>query len=320
VSIAHKIRNRASRTFEAVFKIPAKTRWCLTGTPLQNCLDDYGALLAFIGVPPFVAKDAFDKWIVRPVRSKDSDSLPTLRRLVAATCLRRTKATHASALGLSRKTEQVELVEMSSNDRQLYEFFKRRSYLVADLKNTANGLKSSSVRMTATKNANTLVLIGILRLICNHGEALLSESALKAWKNQDTSLVGWEMLKSGVRMCDSCAVEIEDFNTSESIVEEFACGHVVCECCASKIHSSDNSSSCPKCRKSPSKAPSPALSKVESESSSRERYPPSAKVKALLRNLAKARSAARLWPGTNSQKRLLFFHVSHSNLSDSRVA
>jgi SWI/SNF-related matrix-associated actin-dependent regulator of chromatin subfamily A3 len=315
VFVAHKIRNRASKTFEAVFKIPAKTRWCLTGTPIQNCLDDYGALLAFVGVSPFMAKDAFDKWIARPVRSKDLDSLPTLRRLVAATCLRRTKATHASALGLSRKTEQVELVEMSSNDRQLYEFFKRRSYLVADLKNTANGLKRGSVR-----SANTLVLIGILRLICNHGQALLSESALKAWKSQDASLVSWEMLKSGVRRCDSCDLQIEEFNISESMVEVFACEHVVCESCASKIHSSDNSSSCPKCRKPPSKAPSPALSKVEPESSSKERYPPSAKVNALLRNLAKTHSAARFGPGTKSQKRLVLFHVSHSNLSDSRVA
>ena len=67
-----------------------------------------------------------------------------------------------------------------------------------------------------------LVFIGLLRLVCNHGEALLSDSALKAWKNRDASWISWAMLESGVRSCGSCGSEIEDLDTSESTVGEFA--------------------------------------------------------------------------------------------------
>jgi SNF2 family DNA or RNA helicase len=259
--------------------------------------------LAFIGVPPFVTKGAFDKLIAKPVRSKDPNSLPVLKKLVAATCLRRTKANHASTLGLTKKTELLELVEMSPSDRQIYEFFKRRSYLIAGFGNTANGLKRGSMRSTVRKSADMLVLIGLLRLICNHGEALLSESALKAWKNRDTSSISWEMLETGVRRCDSCGCEIEDLDTSESTAGEFPCGHVFCDGCVSKIQSSSSSSFCLKCRKPSSKAPSPSPSQAEPEFYSKKRYAPSAKVKALLRNLDQAHSAARSEPETPPRKR-----------------
>jgi SWI/SNF-related matrix-associated actin-dependent regulator of chromatin subfamily A3 len=92
---------------------------------------------------------------------------------------------------LAGKAELLELVEMNPNDTQLYEFFKRRSYLIAGFGNTVSGLNAGSEKVTAPKGSNMLVLIGLLRLICNHGEALLSDSALKAWKNRDASLISW---------------------------------------------------------------------------------------------------------------------------------
>jgi SNF2 family DNA or RNA helicase len=259
--------------------------------------------LAFVGIPPFVTKDAFDKWIAKPVRSKSTHSLPTLRKLVAATCLRRTKANHASTLGLTRKTELLELVEMSPNERQLYEFFKRRSYLIAGFGSKANGLKGGSTGMTAPKTINMLVLIGLLRLVCDHGEALLSDSALKAWKKRDVSSISWEMLESGVRRCDFCGCEIEDMDTIESTVGERACRHITCDGCASKLQSSSNPSCCLKCSEPASKVSSPSSSQTGFESGSRERYPPSTKVKALLRSLANAHSAVRPQSGTPPQKR-----------------
>jgi len=152
--------------------------------------------------------------------------------------------------------------------------------------------------MTDSKRATILVLIGLLRLICSHGEALLSDSALKAWKNRDDVSISWEMLESGIGRCDSCGSEIENQDTSESTAGEFACEHVFCGSCASKTQSLANSSSCPKCRSPPLKIPSPSSSQATTESASKKRHPPSAKVEALLRNLAKDHSAAKSEPGT----------------------
>ncbi|RTE81243.1 hypothetical protein BHE90_004238 [Fusarium euwallaceae] len=177
---------------EDVCKLQAEYRWCLTGTPIQNYLDDFGSLLSFIRVPPFEAKDQFDSHIAEPVKQRKSQGLEMLRKVVAATCLRRTKADHAKMLNLPPKIEHVERIEMSRNDRQLYEFFKRFSYLTA-------GLDKTSKKRAAT---NILVLISMLRLICDHGEAMLPDSALTAWKNRDKNALTWEMLESTTKRID----------------------------------------------------------------------------------------------------------------------
>jgi SWI/SNF-related matrix-associated actin-dependent regulator of chromatin subfamily A3 len=306
---AHRIRNRASKTFEAVCKVSAKNHWCITGTPIQNSLDDYGALLAFVGVPPFATKDAFNKWIVRPFNSKNPDGVRTLRDLIAATCLRRTKAKCASALDLTRKIEVREEVEMSPDERQLYNFFKRRSYLLANSEreakkkkgNTANQSKEESTRKPTSRGVNILVLIGLLRLICNHGDALIPRSALKAWNSRDASIINWDMLESGVRKCDSCDREIEDLENVESTIGEFTCGHVFCDGCASKTQTW-SSTSCPKCGQFSSNASTPSSSQDESDSRTKTPSHPSTKVKALLQNIAKDNSTSDSEPGTPPRK------------------
>lgn len=275
--------------FDAVRKISARNRWCLTGTPIQNSLDDYGSLLTFIGVPPFVTKHMFDKLIARPLRLKGPHGLLTLRKLVAATCLRRTK-TSSFNVGLPKKTELLELVELSASDRQLYEFFKRRSYLLANPKNTTYSAKDEGKPKRASKNANLLVLIGMLRLICNHGEALLPRSAVQAWQSLDPSFITWELLESNVKRCGACGCEMDDLEpTRKQDTVELVCEHAICGDCVPNIQG--NSPSCLECRKTPDKAsrPSPTQPKLESDAMDRY-YPPSAKVQALLGNIVKAQS------------------------------
>ncbi|KAJ9150780.1 Helicase, C-terminal [Pleurostoma richardsiae] len=196
---AHRIRNRSSQIFRATCEVRAHNRWCLTGTPIQNSLGDFGSLLAFIGVPPFVTREQFRFWISSPILSNQQHSLQILRKLVRATCLRRTKAHPylASTLKLPRKTERVEIVELAPYERELYNFFKRRSYLLAaedvspDLE--AGGPKAMKRRRKPAKKGrgseslprknagNIIVLISVLRMICDHGETLLPRIALEAW-------------------------------------------------------------------------------------------------------------------------------------------
>ncbi|GIJ99468.1 hypothetical protein Aspvir_001600 [Aspergillus viridinutans] len=171
---AHKIRNRSSQIFEAVTSIKAHLRWCLTGTPIHNSLDDYGALLSFIGVPALSDKAAFDYWIASPVRQKQMGGLQKLQYLVAATAFRRTKSMIKTTIKLPKKVEKIELVQLAGADRDLYEFFKAKASKTVD-------------QLTATagnKKENTLSLINFLRLICNHGENLLPESAINAWRTR----------------------------------------------------------------------------------------------------------------------------------------
>lgn len=46
--LAHIIRHKGTTFNKAVSELNAKSRWCLSGTPIQNKLDDIGALFAYI--------------------------------------------------------------------------------------------------------------------------------------------------------------------------------------------------------------------------------------------------------------------------------
>ncbi|KAK2685769.1 hypothetical protein QWA68_015378 [Fusarium oxysporum] len=297
---AHKIRNSSSQIFGVISKLQTQSRWCLTGTPIQNYLDDFGALLAFIKVPPFETKEHFDQYIINPIKKSRIKGFSMLRKVVAATCLRRTKATCGHMLNLPQKTERVEIIDMGRNDRRLYEFFKRFSYLTA-------GLDKTSKKKPAT---NILVLISMLRLICNHGEALLPETALKAWKERDSSVLSWEVLEANIKRCISCKFEIEESETAASLTEDLPCGHTICGRCTSKLQSSASLIPCLKCGLSAESQATPmtgtSLSQSEAitENASKPVPPPSAKVQAPIRNISRAEKG--LGSGVERPKSVVF--------------
>ncbi|KAI1420543.1 hypothetical protein F5Y12DRAFT_788176 [Xylaria sp. FL1777] len=179
---AHHIRNRESQVFAACCRIHVQYRWCLTGTPVQNSLDDYGALLSFLGVHPFQDKKQFDYWIVRPFNKSKSNAIETLRRLVAATCLRRTKANCDLSTPLPRRYEEIEEVSLLSGDQEIYDFFKRKIQSIV-IPSSQNHDVPKSKR---SKQVNILSIITLLRVICDHVE-LLPKTAMDSWKREDTS-------------------------------------------------------------------------------------------------------------------------------------
>ncbi|CAI7648686.1 unnamed protein product [Penicillium viridicatum] len=69
-STSHYIRNRATKQFQAVVNLSAQHRWCLTGTPIQNSIEDLGALVAFLRVPILDRVAPFRKFISTPTSSE----------------------------------------------------------------------------------------------------------------------------------------------------------------------------------------------------------------------------------------------------------
>ena len=275
---AHHIRNRCSQTFKAACAIQAHCRWCLTGTPIQNSLDDYGALLSFLAIPPFKDKSKFDFWIATPVKNGKADSLRRLQDLIRATCLRRTKRMLGDSCELPKRTERIEEVEFQEIDRDLHAFFQEKCAKIAE------GISATELTLPEAghrKEGNLLSLINFLRLICDHGLQLLPRSALDAWNARDDTSINWQMMQRCRKRCCICETDIDEADFLASNGSELRCQHWICTTCALQSESVyGEEGSCPKCATSPgsrdySSCPSPEATFL----------PPSAKIEALLRNL-----------------------------------
>ncbi|UZP37041.1 hypothetical protein NXS19_004857 [Fusarium pseudograminearum] len=95
---AHYIRNPSIKMHKATVALDSETRWCLTGTPIQNSLDDLRSLLRFLQFEPFCQRKAFEDYIVKPLRKTTdagcdyTDPSRNLTSLLRTCCLRRTQA------------------------------------------------------------------------------------------------------------------------------------------------------------------------------------------------------------------------------------
>ncbi|KAI0415691.1 P-loop containing nucleoside triphosphate hydrolase protein [Xylaria grammica] len=137
-------------------------------------IHDYGALLSFVRVFPFLQKSNFTSWIVKPIEDEHPLGVGRLQELIRATCLRRMKdkVFSSNEIKLPPRSEQIHEVHLHQDDRNLYDAIKT---VCAE---TAAGLAERPGKSPSPegKEKNLMVLINSLRLICDHGEQLLPKT------------------------------------------------------------------------------------------------------------------------------------------------
>jgi SNF2 family DNA or RNA helicase len=256
--------------------LKAKYRWCLTGTPIHNSLDDYGALVTFVGVDPFHDKTKFDAWIATPLRETPREGIRRLKDLVRATCLRRTKASPTVHLDLLEPIQNLQHVNLSDEDQALYEFFRKKTAEIAANTGAAKQAKGS----TATED-NILSHMNVLRRICNHGRALLPPRALTAWLHGRNLEAGWHIGAVFQAGCRLCGVDLGNPDDDEPRLPSLAERHrdSLCETCYATNEDSPDS------KGSTEKQQGEKIASVLASTQ------PSAKVEALLKNLTREQNA-----------------------------
>ncbi|TRX94187.1 hypothetical protein FHL15_004955 [Xylaria flabelliformis] len=183
---AHWIRNSSSKQFRAAAGLYTRRRWCLTGTPIQNKLDDLTSIAHFLRLPPLSTRTAFQKHILGPLSEGGPNFAKPLRGYLEAYCLRRSE----KCVTLPPSWSKDVTLRLSSEERQLYDRIldKTRRQIDALVSKRDN---------SACRKLFTAMLR--MRMLCNLGTF--------SWVRASKGLLGRRNLDIG---CERCSASDED--------------------------------------------------------------------------------------------------------------
>ena len=185
---AQLVKGRATQSARAVFALHAERRWAVTGTPIQNSIDDAFSLIHFLRVSPWDEYTVWHKRILRPLLEKgDVAALNTLHRLLAPRLLRRTKATRMAdgspLVSLPPRRVHHEWLLFSPEEADFYEAIRTKNRTRFDAF-VAEG-------KVLNNYATVLHMLLQMRQACDHPFLVLS----RADTNTDLHAIGARLLR-----------------------------------------------------------------------------------------------------------------------------
>ena len=133
--------------------LESQRRWCLTGTPVQNKLDDLFSLTEFLRAYPIEDRSNARRYISELLGKEDERGLLNLRLIMKAIALRRSR----KICGNQRRSEYVTWVTLSQAERQQY---------ISTRTQARKNLLKIGTQTPAHKLLSSIIL---LRQVCSHG-------------------------------------------------------------------------------------------------------------------------------------------------------
>jgi SNF2 family DNA or RNA helicase len=168
VDEAQNIKNPEAKQSQAVRELQAQFRIALTGTPVENRLQELWSILDFLNPGYLGARQFFQRRFGIPIEKYgDTASAQSLRSLVGPFILRRLKTDREIIQDLPEKQEMTVFCGLAAEQAQLYQKTVEASLAEID---SASGLQ---------RRGMILALLVKLKQICNHPAQFLKESALQ---------------------------------------------------------------------------------------------------------------------------------------------
>jgi SNF2 family DNA or RNA helicase len=283
---AHLIRNASSGRHRSVRLLKAQHRWCLTGTPIFNRVEDLGALLSFLRVYPFDS-GLFATHITRLIKKDPDQGLENLRNLITAVSLRRTKASVLGDLQLTPRKNKVEHVQLNASERRLYIALRKGFH-----DHVSHSFSSFEESMGPGRVFQT---INKLRQLCNLGCAMFPQDTLRRFSEIADPECLIEPLLDSPEACHHCTAELTSEVLEQVTISAFPCGHRFCSACMEQTldDCAIESQDCPTCSsvEASNKVIECGIRDDDIEDAfNRSDYEPSSKVLALLKNLRAERA------------------------------
>ncbi|RDW85273.1 hypothetical protein BP6252_02863 [Coleophoma cylindrospora] len=240
---AHMIRSVSTRLYQTASKLDGRLRWCLTGTPVQNKLQDIGSLISFLRVPLLDTAPAFKKHVIDPLMKETGAGSESLRILLDSICLRRSK-------------NLLDLPDIDVNDRVLqFSDEEMEQYKSAELE------MSKAIKHQANLESSKRGFFGIfqmemrLRRLCNHGTYQKPFTpGLEAGQNTGSGFNTPQ--PNGDTQCDLCGCHMSREVFGDDLLSSHftVCGHLLCSKCAPEFEhriataKDENGLQCPLCQ------------------------------------------------------------------------
>lgn len=205
----------------------------MSGTPIQNCLNDLASLYQFLRAYPYDDPNIFREHVKALTRFEKSEALRRLRALVCPIMLRRSIG---KTVALPERNDLVRRLDFSAAEQRLYDHVKE--------------FVSSGVLDDESHQPNALICINDLRQICNLGvhARIKSDSPVSTtWNSEAAQDAFNSLIAMGKATCSSCSTglesavaEVADQTSDSTQPYLFSCLTLVCGRCRE-----GNSVSCP---------------------------------------------------------------------------
>lgn len=162
---AQAIKSSSSSRWKALLGFHCRNRLLLTGTPIQNNMQELWALLHFIMPSLFDSHDEFSEWFSKDIENHaqsnsklNEDQLRRLHMILKPFMLRRIKKHVQKELG--DKIEEDVYCDLTYRQRAMYTKLRDRISILDLIEKAANGQDEDT--------ANLMNLVMQFRKVCNH--------------------------------------------------------------------------------------------------------------------------------------------------------
>lgn len=184
---AQSIKNSRSQVAMAVSAVSAQRRWCLSGTPLQNNVDDLFSYFRFLRYEPYCEPGAFRTIVKEPIRLDPTVGFRRLQAILQVVMLRRTKQTQIGGVPIVKLPPRTVI-------------HSQRHFLPAEAKGYArlqaeyrSKMEEFAAAGTVSSNyVNLLHMLLRLRQACNHPSLVGSSGCSSSGVgDEDENIVGF---------------------------------------------------------------------------------------------------------------------------------
>uniref|UniRef100_A0A453FP30 Helicase-like transcription factor CHR28 n=1 Tax=Aegilops tauschii subsp. strangulata TaxID=200361 RepID=A0A453FP30_AEGTS len=233
---AQSIKNYRTNVAGSCWNLRAKRRWCLSGTPIQNAVEDLFSYFKFLRYEPYCEYKHFCTMIKMPISRNPVNGYKKLQVVLKTVMLRRTKATMLDGkpiISLPPKTISLKAVNFTSEERAFYNTLEAESRAQFKVYAAAGTVRQNYV--------NILLMLLRLRQACDHPHLVKGHESSWTSSLESANKLPMERKQELLVCLQSCSAICALCNDAPEDAVVTTCGHVFCNQCILEQLTGDDS-------------------------------------------------------------------------------